>query len=96
MQVCRSDLWTQRGQGAGVNGERSVSTHTVGRQTASCREGSVVHGPSPVLWDDGEGWEWEEGGSGEKGYIYIYKITAVSHRCMAEKQHKILKQFSSN
>lgn len=35
------------------------------RQTASCREGSVVHGPSPVLWDDGEGWGWEapeEGG----------------------------------
>ena len=83
--------------GRGTNGDRSISTHAVRRETANGREGPVAQGPSPVLWDDGEGRGWAGGRLWREGiYIYIYIIMAVSHHCMAKKQHKILKQFSSN
>ena len=82
--------------GRGKNGERSISTHTARCETASGREGSVAQGPSPVLWDDGEGWGWVGGRLQREGiHIYIYIIMAVSHHCMA-KNNTILKQFSSN
>ena len=51
--------------GRGTNGDRSISTHAVRRETASGREGPVAQGPSPVLWDDGEGCGWEAPEGGE-------------------------------